>query len=83
MRAGIIGLLALVAAHALGISNSARWLSTRDAKDDGGLGETIVVAIVAKAASLNVRIYLTRTDSIVPLAGVLALAAALRRGLVR
>jgi O-antigen ligase len=83
MRAGIIGLVALVAALALGISNGARWFRARDAKEDGWLEEAIVVSVVAMAASLNVGIYLTRPDSIVPLAGVLALAAVLQRRLAR
>jgi hypothetical protein len=40
------------------------------------------VALVALAASSNVAIYLTPPDSVVPLVGVLALAAVLRRELV-
>jgi O-Antigen ligase len=83
MRAGIIGLLALVAALALGISNGARWFRARDGKDDAWLGAGIVISVVAIAASSNVAIYLTPPDSIVPLVGVLALAAVLRRQLAR
>jgi O-antigen ligase len=83
MRAGIIGLLALVAALALGIRNGARWFRARDAKDDAWLGAAIVISVVALAASSNVAIYLTPPDSIVPLAGVLALAAVLRCQLAR
>ena len=83
MRAGIIGLLALVAALALGISNGARWFRARDGKDDAWLGAAIVISVVAMAASSNVAIYLTPPDSIVPLVGVLALAAVLRGQLAR
>jgi O-antigen ligase len=83
MRTGIIGLLALVAALALGIRNGARWFRAREGKDDAWLGAAIVISVVAMAASSNVAIYLTPPDSIVPLAGVLALAAVLRRQLAR
>jgi O-antigen ligase len=83
MRAGIIGLLALVAALALGISNGARWFRARDGKEDAWLGAAIVTSVVAIAASSNVAIYLTPPDSIVPLVGVLALAVVLRRQLAR
>jgi hypothetical protein len=83
MRAGIIGLLALVAALALAISNGAHWFRVRDGKDDAWLGAAIVISVVAMAASSNVAIYLTPPDSIVPLVGVLALAVVLRRQLAR
>jgi hypothetical protein len=83
MRAGIIGLLALIATLALGIWNGARWCRTRHGKDDAWLGAGVVVSLVAMAASSNVAIYLTPPDSIVPLVGVLALAAVMRRDLAR
>jgi O-antigen ligase/polysaccharide polymerase Wzy-like membrane protein len=83
MRAGIVGLLALIGALALGIWNGARWCRARQAGDDAWLGAGIVVSLVAMAASSNVAIYLTPPDSIVPLVGVLALAAILRRDLAR
>jgi hypothetical protein len=83
MRAGIIGLLALLAMLALGVWNGARWCRMRHGKDDAWLGAGVVVALVAMAASSNVAIYLTPPDSIVPLVGVLALAAVLRRDLER
>ena len=41
------------------------------------------MSIVAVAASSNVAIYLTPPDSTVPLVGVLALAALMRRDLKR
>jgi hypothetical protein len=81
MRAGIAGLLALLAALIFGLLNGLRWFRVRSAADDGWLGAGIVVALVAQAASSNVGIYLTTPDSIVPLVGVLALAAVLRREL--
>jgi hypothetical protein len=82
MRAGVAGLLALVIALAFGLLNGLRWFRARWAADDGWLGAGVVVALVALAASSNVAIYLTPPDSVVPLVGVLALAAVLRRELV-
>ena len=82
MRAGIAGLLALLIALAFGLLNGLRWFRARWAADDGWLGAGVIVALVALAASSNVAIYLTSPDSVVPLAGVLALAAVLRRELV-
>ncbi len=83
MRAGIIGLLALITMLALGILNGARWCRARREADDAWLGAGVVVSLVAMAASSNVAIYLTPADSTVPLVGVLALAATLRRDLAR
>jgi O-antigen ligase len=83
MRAGIIGLLALIAMLAFGIRNGARWCRARHGKDDAWLGAGVVASIVAMAASSNVTQFLTSPDSIVPLVGVLALAAVLRFQLVR
>jgi len=62
---------------------TARWCRARQAGDEGWLGAGIVVSLVAMAASSNVAIYLTPPDSIVPLVGVLALAAILRHDLAR
>ncbi|HEX5196824.1 MAG TPA: O-antigen ligase family protein [Gaiellales bacterium] len=81
MRAGIAGLLALLTALAFGLLNGLRWFRARWAAGDGWLGAGVVVALVAQAASSNVAIYLTPPDSVVPLVGVLALAAVLRREL--
>ena len=81
MRAGIIGLISLIAALALGVWNGARWC--RAGKNDAWLGAGIVASLVAVAASSNVAIYLTPPDSTVPLVGVLALAAVARRDLAR
>jgi O-Antigen ligase len=83
MRAGIIGLLSLVAALAFGVWNGTRWCRTRYGKDDAWLGAGIVASVIAVTASSNVGIYLTPPDSTVPLVGVLALAAVLRRDLTR
>ena len=83
MRAGIIGLLCLIAALAFGVWNGARWCRARHGKEDAWLGAGIVASLVAVAASSNVAIYLTPPDSTVPLVGVLALAAVLRRELAR
>jgi O-antigen ligase len=83
MRAGIIGLLALIAMLVLGIWNGARWCRARHGHDDSWLGAGVVVSLVAMAASSNVAIYLTPPDSTVPLVGVLALAAVMRRDLAR
>jgi hypothetical protein len=82
MRAGLAGLLALLIALAFGLLNGLQWFRARWAADDGWLGAGVVVALVALAASSNVAIYLTSPDSVVPLVGVLALAAVLRRELV-
>ena len=83
MRAGILGLVSLIAVLAFGIWNGARWSRARNGADDAWLGAGIVVSVVALAASSNVAIYLTPPDSTVPLVGVLALAAVLRRDLAR
>ena len=83
MRAGIIGLGALIAMLAFGIWNGARYCRARHGGDDVWLGAGVVVAVVALAASSNVAIYLTPPDSTVPLVGALALAALLRRDLTR
>ena len=83
MRAGIIGLGALIAMLAFGIWNGARYCRARHGRDDAWLGAGVVVAVVALAASSNVAIYLTPPDSTVPLVGALALAALLRRDLTR
>jgi O-antigen ligase len=83
MRTGLLGLLALIATLLLGIWNGARWCRARRREDDAWLGAGVVVALVAMAASSNVAIYLTPPDSTVPLVGVIALAAVLRRNLAR
>ena len=83
MRAGIIGLLSLMAVLAFGVWNGARWCRARQGRDDAWLGAGIVASLVAVAASSNVGIYLTPPDSTVPLVGVLALAAVMRRDLAR
>jgi O-Antigen ligase len=83
LRAGLIGLLALIGMLALGIWNGARWCRARHGKDDAWLGAGVVVALVAMAASSNVAIYLTPPDSTVPLVGVLALAAVMSSNLAR
>jgi O-antigen ligase len=78
MRAGLVGLLAMLTMLAIGIYAGARWCRTRARNADGWLGAGVVVSLVAIAASSNVAIYLTSPDSIVPLVGVLALAAWMR-----
>jgi O-antigen ligase len=83
MRAGLVGLLALIAMLVLGVWNGARWCWVRHGSDDAWLGAGVVMAVVAVAASSNVAIYLTPPDSTVPLVGVLALAAVMRRDLAR
>jgi O-antigen ligase len=83
MRAGIVGLVSLIAMLGLGVWNGARWCRVRHGEDDAWLGAGIVVSVVALAASSNVAIYLTPPDSTVPLVGVLALAALTRRDLTR
>jgi hypothetical protein len=83
MRAGLVGLLALIAMLVLGVWNGARWCWVRHGSDDAWLGAAVVMAVVAVAASSNVAIYLTPPDSTVPLVGVLALAAVMRRDLAR
>ena len=83
MRAGIVGVLSLMAVLAFGVWNGARWCRARQGRDDAWLGAGIVASLVAVAASSNVGIYLTPPDSTVPLVGVLALAAVMRRDLAR
>jgi hypothetical protein len=83
MRAGIIGLISLIALFAIGVWNGARWCRARHGKEDAWLGAGIIASLVAVAASSNVAIYLTPPDSTVPLVGVLALAAVMRRDLAR
>ena len=81
MRAGLAGSRASDVL-AFGLLNGLRWCRQRWSADDGWLGAGVVVSLVALAASSNVAIYLTPPDSVVPLVGVLALAAVLRRELV-
>jgi hypothetical protein len=81
MRAGILGLIALLTMLAVGIITGARWCRARAGEEDGWLGAGVIVALVALAASSNVAIYLTPPDSTVPLVGVLALTAYMRRQL--
>jgi O-Antigen ligase len=81
MRAGLAGLLSLIVVLALGVWNGARWCRARHGKDDAWLGAGVVISVVAMVASSNVAIYLTPPDSTVPLVGVLALAALMRRDL--
>ncbi len=83
MRAGLIGLVSLIAMLALGIWNGARWARERHGADDAWIGAGVVISLVAMAASSNVAIYLTPPDSTVPLVGVLAFAAIMRRDLAR
>jgi O-antigen ligase len=81
MRAGILGLISLIAALALGVWNGACYC--RSGRPDAWRGAGMVASIVAIAASSNVAIYLTSPDSTVPLVGVLALAAVTRWDLIR
>jgi O-antigen ligase len=81
MRAGIAGLVALLVMLAFGIGTGVRWCRARGHETDGWLGAGVVVSLVALAASSNVAIYLTPPDSTVPLVGVLALTAYMRRQL--
>jgi O-antigen ligase/polysaccharide polymerase Wzy-like membrane protein len=81
LRAGLVGLLALIAMLAFGIHNGARWCRARHGNDDAWLGAGVLISLIAVAASSNVAIYLTPPDSTVPLVGVLALAAVMRRDL--
>ena len=83
MRAGLVGLLALLVMLALAVLTGIRWLRSRSGERDAWLGAGVIVSIVAVAASSNVAIYLTPPDSTVPLVGVLALAALMRRDLKR
>ena len=83
MRAGLVGLAALIVMLAFGIHNGARWCRARHGDDDAWLGAGVLISLVAVAASSNVGIYLTPPDSTVPLVGVLALAAVMRRDLAR
>jgi O-antigen ligase len=81
MRAGFIGLLALLTMLAFAVCTGIRWLRGRSETGDAWLGAGVIVSVVALAASSNVAIYLTPPDSTVPLVGVLALAAVMRRDL--
>jgi hypothetical protein len=81
MRAGLAGLFALLVMLAFGIGTGVRWCRARGHEEDGWLGAGVVVSLIAVAASSNVAIYLTPPDSTVPLVGVLALAAYMRRQL--
>jgi O-antigen ligase len=81
MRAGMIGLISLMAALALGVWNGARWC--RSGKNDAWLGAGIAASVLAVAASSSVAIYLSPPDSTLPLVGVLALGAVVRRDLAR
>lgn len=83
MRAGLLGLVSLIALLAFGIWNGARWCRARHGKEDAWLGAGVIASLVAVAASSNVAIYLTPPDSTVPLVGVLALAAVMRCDLAR
>jgi O-antigen ligase len=82
MRAGLVGLLALLTMLAFAVLTGIRWSRSRLREGDGWLGAGVIVSVIALAASSNVAIYLTPPDSTVPLVGVLALAALMRRDLV-
>ena len=75
LRTGLVGLFALVTALCAAVVVGARY--ARSMAPDAWLGAGIVSAVVAVGASSFVAIYLTAADSIVPLAGVLGLAATL------
>ena len=77
LRTGIVGLFAVLALLARTVLAGARW-SRRATDGSGWVGLGLVIAVVAIGASSLVGFYLTDADSVVPLAGLLALGFVLR-----
>jgi O-antigen ligase len=77
LRMGILGLLAAVALLARAVAAGARW-ARRAPDDTGWIGLGLVISVVAISASSLVGMYLTDVNSVVPLAGVIALGFVLR-----
>jgi O-antigen ligase len=78
MRAGLLGLVAFVAALAIAAAYGTRWLRT-ESEDDAWIGAGVVTSVTAIAASSIVAIYLVHPTWAPVVAGLLALATTLRR----
>ncbi len=81
LRAGLLGLIGLLAALALSVSYGTRWLRERKDEDDAWLGAGVIAAVTALAFSSVVGIYVLNVASASILAGLFALATVLRREL--
>lgn len=75
LRAGLLGLAAILAAVLFAFRNGTRAARARG--PDAWLGTGVVISMVAMAVSSAVGIYMMEANSIVPLAVTLALAASL------
>jgi hypothetical protein len=83
LRAGLLGLVGLLAALVLSVIYGARWLRGREEEEAAWLGAAVVVSATAMAISSLVGIYIVNPSSAPILAGVVALAAVLQRDLMR
>ena len=81
LHGGLLGLVALLWMLLSAGRSGVRWARQSEQKNDLWLGYAVVASLSAIAASSSVGLYLTTADSIVPLCGVLAIAAVLFRRL--
>jgi O-antigen ligase len=77
IRMGVLGLLAVIALLARTVAAGARW-ARRAPDDTSWIGLGLVISVVAISASSLVGMYLTDVNSVVPLAGLIALGFVLR-----
>jgi O-antigen ligase len=77
LRMGILGLIAVVALLVRAAAAGARW-ARRAPDETGWIGLGLVISVVAIGASSLVGMYLTDVNSVVPLAGLIALGFVLR-----
>jgi O-antigen ligase len=81
LRTGILGFAGFVAALVLSALYGGRWLRQRRESEDAWLGAGVITAVTALAISSLVHIYVLHPSFAPVLAGVIALAAVLRRDL--
>jgi O-antigen ligase len=77
LRAGMLGLIAAIALLMRAVAAGARW-ARRAPDETGWIGLGLVISVVALSASSLMGMYLTDVNSVVPLAGLIALGFVLR-----
>lgn len=80
LRMGILGLIAVIALLVRAAAAGARW-ARRAPPETSWIGLGIVISVVAVSASSLVGMYLTDVNSVVPLAGLVALGFVLRNSM--